>query len=149
MQDLVKFLVKELADTDDVTVIETEKGANMVNMEIYMKKSEIGKIIGKQGRIAQAIRTVIKAAAAKQQKRYNIVIKEKKEAVDTDKAVQTPQTEQEVQTDAIRDAVNQAEQAVETEQSEPSAVTEDAVQAAETEQAAEAEQAEAANPSEE
>ncbi|MDR3264262.1 MAG: KH domain-containing protein [Clostridiales bacterium] len=77
MEDLVKFLIKELADTDDVTVVETEKGHNVIDMDIFMNKSEVGKIIGKQGRIAKALRTVIKAAAAKENKKYNIVIKER------------------------------------------------------------------------
>jgi predicted RNA-binding protein YlqC (UPF0109 family) len=83
MHDLVKFLVKELADTDDVTIVETENGENAVNMDIFIDKANIGKIIGRQGRIAKAIRTVIKAAAGKQGRRYNVAIKEKEgEAAD-------------------------------------------------------------------
>jgi predicted RNA-binding protein Jag len=46
-------------------------------MDIYVGKADIGKIIGRQGRIAKALRAVVKAAAAKQGKRYNIAIKEK------------------------------------------------------------------------
>jgi predicted RNA-binding protein YlqC (UPF0109 family) len=81
MQDLVKFLVKELADTDDVVIKETEKNGNTIDMEIFMDKSEVGKVIGKQGRIAKALRTVVKAAAAKTNMKYNIIIREKEEAV--------------------------------------------------------------------
>ncbi|MDR1940345.1 MAG: KH domain-containing protein, partial [Clostridiales bacterium] len=65
MRDLVKFLVKELADADDVDVVEIEKNGGAVDMDIYVGKADIGKIIGRQGRIAKALRAVVKAAAAK------------------------------------------------------------------------------------
>jgi predicted RNA-binding protein YlqC (UPF0109 family) len=87
MQDLIKFLIRELADTDDVDIEEIDKGG-FTDIEIYMDKNEVGKVIGKQGRIAKALRTIVKAAAAKQHVRCNIVIKErgKKGAADADVA---------------------------------------------------------------
>jgi predicted RNA-binding protein YlqC (UPF0109 family) len=76
MQDLIKFLIKELADTDDADIEEIDKGG-FTDIEIYMDKNEVGKVIGKQGRIAKAFRTIVKAAAAKRHIRCNIVIKER------------------------------------------------------------------------
>ena len=76
------FLIRELADTDDVEIIETEHTGGFYDMEIYIKKSEVGKVIGKQGKIAKALRTVVRAAAAKQHKKYDIVIREKEEKTD-------------------------------------------------------------------
>ncbi|MDR2047699.1 MAG: KH domain-containing protein [Clostridiales bacterium] len=78
MQDLIKFLVKELAGTEDVEIKETEKNG-FLDIEIFMDKHEAGKVIGKQGRIAKALRTVVKAAAAKRHIRCNVIIKEKEE----------------------------------------------------------------------
>jgi predicted RNA-binding protein YlqC (UPF0109 family) len=86
MQDLIKFLVKELADTDDVEIKEIDK-VGFTDIEIYMDKNEVGKVIGKQGRIAKAFRTIVKAAAAKQHIRCNIVIKERGKSGNGDAAV--------------------------------------------------------------
>jgi predicted RNA-binding protein YlqC (UPF0109 family) len=82
MRDLVMFLIRELADTEDVEIVETERAGGFYDMEIYVKKSEVGKVIGKQGKIAKAHRTVVRAAAAKQSKKYDIVIREKEEKAD-------------------------------------------------------------------
>ncbi|MDR2090534.1 MAG: KH domain-containing protein [Clostridiales bacterium] len=88
MQDLIKFLVKELADTDDVDIKEVDKGG-FTDIEIYMDKDEVGKVIGKQGRIAKALRTIVKAAAAKQHIRCNIIIKERGKGGEVDEAADT------------------------------------------------------------
>ena len=75
MVELVRFIIREIADTGEVEITETDKGG-IIEMDIIMPKAEIGKIIGKQGRIAKALRTVVKAAAGKQGLKYNINIKE-------------------------------------------------------------------------
>jgi predicted RNA-binding protein YlqC (UPF0109 family) len=64
-KDLVEYIVKSLVDDPasvEVTVIEEEKSTFL---ELRVAEADIGKVIGKQGRIAKAIRTVLQAAASK------------------------------------------------------------------------------------
>ena len=68
MQELVKFLAQSLVDNpEQVNVTETE-GPEAVILELNVAPEDMGKVIGKQGRIAKAIRTVVKAATAKSDK---------------------------------------------------------------------------------
>ena len=74
MVELVEFLAKSLVDhQEDVKV--TEKTVNdTVIIELAVAEDDMGKVIGKQGRIAKAIRTVVKAASAKSDKKYTVEI---------------------------------------------------------------------------
>ncbi|MBQ3871305.1 MAG: KH domain-containing protein [Clostridia bacterium] len=74
MVELVEFLAKSLVDhPEDVKV--TEKTVNdTVIIELAVAEDDMGKVIGKQGRIAKAIRTVVKAASAKSDKKYTVEI---------------------------------------------------------------------------
>jgi len=68
MRELVLFLAKSLVDQPDaVQVMETE-GPEAIVLEITVAPEDMGKVIGKQGRIAKAIRTVVKAATDKNSK---------------------------------------------------------------------------------
>ena len=68
MKELVEVIAKALVDNpDEVSVTETENEKAIV-LELRVAQSDIGKVIGKQGRIAKAIRTVVKAASAKSEK---------------------------------------------------------------------------------
>ncbi|KYO66788.1 MULTISPECIES: KH domain-containing protein [Thermovenabulum] len=74
MVELVEYIAKALVDhPEDVTVNRVE-GEQSVILELKVHPEDMGKIIGKQGRIAKAIRTVVKAAAAKQGKRVVVEI---------------------------------------------------------------------------
>ena len=76
MKDLIADIVKALVDQpEQVTVTEIEGGHTLV-FEISVAKSDMGKVIGKQGRNAQAIRTILSAAAGKAKKRYVLEIVE-------------------------------------------------------------------------
>ena len=78
MKELVEYLVNNLVDNaDGVEITENERG-NYVDVIITVPQGEMGKIIGKQGRIAKAIRSVVKAASSKLGKKYNVEICEKK-----------------------------------------------------------------------
>ncbi len=75
MQDLVEYIVKSLIGEDkefDVDVNEEKRSIN-----IFIDKEDIGKVIGKSGKIARAIRVIIKAAASKINHRYNVEILER------------------------------------------------------------------------
>jgi predicted RNA-binding protein YlqC (UPF0109 family) len=66
MKELVEWLVKELVDhPDEVTVTEAPGSRDTISIEVRVAPPDTGKIIGKQGKIANAIRTVAKAAAAR------------------------------------------------------------------------------------
>ena len=68
MQELVKFLAQSLVDNpEQVNVTETE-GPEAVILELNVAPEGMGKVVGKPGRIAKAIRTVVKAATAKSDK---------------------------------------------------------------------------------
>ena len=74
MKDLVEVIAKSLVDNpDEVVVTEKESGKALV-LELKVAPSDMGKVIGKQGRIAQAIRSVVKAAASKEDKKVIVDI---------------------------------------------------------------------------
>ena len=69
MKELVEVIAKALVDDpDSVAVSERQDGRTTV-IEVRVADSDMGKVIGKQGRIAKAIRSVVKAAAAKEYKK--------------------------------------------------------------------------------
>lgn len=74
MKELVEVIAKSLVDyPDEVTVTEKAKEKVLV-LELHVAQSDMGKVIGKQGRIAKAIRAVVKAAASKDDKRVMVEI---------------------------------------------------------------------------
>ena len=74
MKELVEVIAKSLVDNpDEVTVTETENEKAIV-LELRVAQSDMGKVIGKQGRIAQSIRAVVKAAASKEDKKVIVEI---------------------------------------------------------------------------
>ena len=76
MKDLVKYVAQALVDNpDDVSVSEIE-GEQTSVIELRVAKEDLGKIIGKHGRTAQSIRTILSAASAKHKKRAVLEIVE-------------------------------------------------------------------------
>ncbi len=74
MKELVEVIAKALVDyPDEVSVSEKQEGKTIV-LELHVAEGDMGKVIGKQGRIAKAIRSVVKAAAAKEDKRVVVDI---------------------------------------------------------------------------
>ena len=74
MRELVEVLAQSLVDhPEEVTVQETEKD-NEILLELKVAQEDMGKVIGKQGRIAKAIRTVVKAAASRDDKKVIVDI---------------------------------------------------------------------------
>ncbi len=67
MKELVEVMAKALVEhPEEVIVTETEKNGETI-IELKVSPSDMGKVIGKQGRIAKAIRSVVKAAASKEE----------------------------------------------------------------------------------
>ena len=74
MKELVEVLAKSLVDyPEQVTVTETEQD-NEILLVLKVASDDMGKVIGKQGRIAKAIRSVVKAAASKENKKVIVDI---------------------------------------------------------------------------
>ncbi|MCI8605447.1 MAG: KH domain-containing protein [Hungatella sp.] len=74
MKELVEVMAKALVEhPEEVTVTETEKNGETI-LELKVAPSDMGKVIGKQGRIAKAIRSVVKAAASKEEKKVVVEI---------------------------------------------------------------------------
>ena len=74
MKDLVEVMAKALVEhPEEVSVTETEKNGEII-VELKVDPSDMGKVIGKQGRIAKAIRSVVKAAASKEEKKVTVEI---------------------------------------------------------------------------
>jgi predicted RNA-binding protein YlqC (UPF0109 family) len=74
MKQLVELIVKALVDKQDEVQVKETVGDSVVILEISVSPEDVGKVIGKEGRIANAIRTVVKAAGAKQNKKVNVEI---------------------------------------------------------------------------
>ena len=74
MENLVEYIVKQLVNQkDQVNVLRVEREDAIV-IEVRVAQEDMGKIIGKQGKIAKAIRTVVKAASSKEEKRVIVDI---------------------------------------------------------------------------
>ncbi len=74
MKELVEVMAKALVEhPEEVIVTETEKNGETI-IELKVSPSDMGKVIGKQGRIAKAIRSVVKAATTKEEKKVVVEI---------------------------------------------------------------------------
>lgn len=66
MKELVEVIAKALVDSpDDVLVVEREEDDGTIVLELHVAKNDMGKVIGKKGRIAKSIRAVVKTAATR------------------------------------------------------------------------------------
>lgn len=74
MKELVELLVKALVDHPEEVDISAVEGERSVVVEVRVAPDDVGKVIGKQGRIVQALRTVVKAAAAREGKKAVVEI---------------------------------------------------------------------------
>ena len=74
MKELIEIIAKALVEhPDEVVVVEKDDGRS-ITLELHVAPSDMGKVIGKQGRIAKAIRAVVKAASTKENKRVDVEI---------------------------------------------------------------------------
>ena len=74
MKELVEVIAKALVDNPDEVVV-TEKGSGKnITVELHVAGDDMGKVIGKQGRIAKAIRSVVKAASSKENIKVDVEI---------------------------------------------------------------------------
>ena len=76
MKDLITNIVKALVNQPDQVSVTEVLGENTTVLELRVAKSDMGQVIGRQGRNAQAIRTILSAAAGKTRRRYVLEIVE-------------------------------------------------------------------------
>ena len=74
MRELVEVIAKNLVDNPDEVVVTEEANGKNITIQLHVAQSDMGKVIGKQGRIAKAIRAVVKAASANDNKRVDVEI---------------------------------------------------------------------------
>lgn len=76
MKELVEVIAMSLVDHPEQVVVTENETDNSITVELKVSDDDMGKVIGKQGRIAKAIRTVVKAAAAKDDKKVIVEIQQ-------------------------------------------------------------------------
>jgi predicted RNA-binding protein YlqC (UPF0109 family) len=74
MKELLETIARSLVDYPDEVSVNEVESENGIILELRVSKEDMGKVIGKQGRIAKAIRTVVKAAAIKENVRVSVEI---------------------------------------------------------------------------
>jgi predicted RNA-binding protein YlqC (UPF0109 family) len=74
LKQLIEYLVKALVDEPELVDIQEVPGDEATTYEVRVAADDLGKVIGKQGRIANALRTVAKAAAMKEKKKVYVEI---------------------------------------------------------------------------
>ena len=66
MKELIEFLARSIVDNPDAVKVEEERDGDRVYLRLYVADEDMGKVIGKQGRIANAFRTMLKVAAVRE-----------------------------------------------------------------------------------
>lgn len=74
MKELVEVIAKSLVDHPEEVLVTRTESEKAIVLELRVAQSDMGKVIGKQGRIAKAIRSVVKAAASKEEKKVIVEI---------------------------------------------------------------------------
>lgn len=79
MIELIKFVIENFAEKKDEIVYDIQDNGKEVDVTVTLADSDMGKVIGRQGKIAKALRTLVRAGSQKENKKYNIEIKERGE----------------------------------------------------------------------
>ena len=74
MKEIVEIIARALVDHPESVVVEEKYEDRMTVFELHVAQEDMGKVIGKQGRIAKAMRTVVKAAATRENQRVTVEI---------------------------------------------------------------------------
>lgn len=77
IERLIKYVVENFAEKKDEVEYKFEEKENAIEVTVLLDSSDMGKVIGKQGKIAKALRTLVSSATPRDSKRYVIEIKEK------------------------------------------------------------------------
>ena len=80
MLELIKYIVEQFAEDKESLEFRVDEREDCTVVTVLLAESDMGKVIGKQGKIAKALRTIVRAATPRDGKRVDVEIKEKKEA---------------------------------------------------------------------
>lgn len=72
MKDILEVIIKNLVDNSDEVTITEKVEEKSICYEVKVAKNDMGKVIGKQGKMAKAIRSIVKAIAVKEHKKVNV-----------------------------------------------------------------------------
>ncbi len=79
MLELIKYIVDNFAENKEQVEYVVEEKGDTVNVTVILEQSDMGRVIGRQGKLAKALRTLVRAGSSKEGKKYNIDIKERGE----------------------------------------------------------------------
>ena len=74
MAELLEWIARRLVDEPDAVRVETEKREDVVIFRLFVAPDDVGKVIGRQGRMARALRSIVRAAGARAEERYVLEI---------------------------------------------------------------------------
>ncbi|MBA3333704.1 MAG: KH domain-containing protein [Actinobacteria bacterium] len=74
MADLLEWIARRLVDEPDAVRVETEEREDAVVFKLFVAADDVGKVIGRQGRMARALRSIVRAAGARAEERYVLEI---------------------------------------------------------------------------
>ena len=74
MADLLEYLAKQLVDDPDSVQVEEVDDDDTLVLRLHVAEDDLGKVIGRQGRIARALRTIVRAGSAREQRRVQLEI---------------------------------------------------------------------------
>ena len=74
MKEILEIIIKNLVENEDAVIITEKQEEKNVTFEVKVDENDLGKVIGKQGRIAKSIRTVVKAASTREDKKVVVEI---------------------------------------------------------------------------
>ncbi|MBR7185955.1 MAG: KH domain-containing protein [Clostridia bacterium] len=77
MLELIKYIVEQFAEEQEAIEYKVEETEDAINVTVLLADSDMGKVIGKQGKIAKALRTLVRAATPRDSKKYNVEIQER------------------------------------------------------------------------
>lgn len=79
VEQLIKYVVESFAEKKSEIEYKREEKENEIELTVCLAESDMGKVIGKQGKIAKALRTLVKASTPRESKKYVLEIKEKQD----------------------------------------------------------------------
>ena len=74
MAEVLEWIARRLVDEPDAVRVETEEREDAVVFHLYVAPDDVGKVIGRQGRLARALRSIVRAAGARADRRYLLEI---------------------------------------------------------------------------
>ena len=79
MIELIKYVISSFAEHPEEVIYDVKEEGKTVNVTVTLNQGDMGKVIGRQGKLAKALRTLVRAGSQKENKKYNVEIRERGE----------------------------------------------------------------------